>query len=91
MADDEQQTPTGDTSEQFEEKPPEDKIEEIEKERERRLDPDNRPENAEVDNSGKTLPTVEEFKDGRGEGTRLEVEVIDPFNNHMRFMELKDA
>lgn len=25
------------------------------------------------------------------EGTRLEVEVIDPFNNHMRFMELKDA
>lgn len=25
------------------------------------------------------------------EGTRLEVEVIDPFSNHMRFMELKDA
>lgn len=25
------------------------------------------------------------------EGTRLEVEVIDPFNNHMRFMELKEA
>lgn len=25
------------------------------------------------------------------EGTRLEVEVIDPFNNHMRFMELKDG
>jgi Glyoxalase superfamily protein len=25
------------------------------------------------------------------EGTRLEVEVIDPFSNHIRFMELKDA
>ncbi|GCD92260.1 hypothetical protein [Nocardioides sp. LS1] len=35
----------------------------IQAERERRLDPDNRPANAEVDNTGKTLPTVEEFKE----------------------------
>ncbi|MCW2794214.1 MAG: hypothetical protein JWO76_3312 [Nocardioides sp.] len=35
----------------------------MEEERERRLDPDNRPEGAEVDNTGETLPTVEEFKE----------------------------
>jgi hypothetical protein len=33
----------------------------VEAERERRLDPDNRPDNAEVDNSDAELPTVEEF------------------------------
>jgi len=36
-------------------------IEEIEAERERRLAPENRPDNAEVDNTDATLPTVEEF------------------------------
>ncbi len=49
------------TSDAFEEQPPQERIEEIEKERERRLAPENRPENVEVDNSGETLPTVEEF------------------------------
>jgi hypothetical protein len=33
----------------------------VEEERRRRLDPANRPGNAEVDNTGATLPTVEEF------------------------------
>jgi hypothetical protein len=42
--------------------PDESEIDEIEQERERRLDPDNRPENAEVDNTDATLPTVEEFE-----------------------------
>ena len=41
--------------------PPEQDEREIEREREQRLDPENRPDNAEVDNSGETLPTVEEF------------------------------
>ena len=36
-------------------------IEEINREREQRLAPENRPENAEVDNTDATLPTVEEF------------------------------
>ena len=40
---------------------PDDELAEIEAERERRLDPDNRPANAEVDNSDAELPTVEEF------------------------------
>ena len=31
---------------------------EIEEERERRLDPDNRPENAEVDNTGDNMPDI---------------------------------
>ena len=49
------------TSDSFEEKPPQERIEEIEAERERRLAPDNRPDNTEIDNSDATLPTVEEF------------------------------
>jgi hypothetical protein len=49
------------TSDAFEEKPPQERIEEIESDREQRLDPDNRPENSEVDNTDATLPTVEEF------------------------------
>ncbi len=44
------------------EKPPEDEIQEIEEERERRLDPDNRPEGAEVDNTQRTFEDGE-FKD----------------------------
>jgi len=49
---------------------------EIEEERRQRLDPENRPENSEVDNSDATLPTVEEFnqrdadeKSDEGQGT----------------------
>ncbi len=39
----------------------EEELAEIEEERKRRLDPENRPENAEVDNTDAELPTVEEF------------------------------
>jgi len=39
------------------EKPPEEEIQEIEEERERRLDPDNRPDNAEVDNTHRDFDT----------------------------------
>jgi hypothetical protein len=38
-------------SEQFTERPPDDEVEQIEAERRDRLDPANRPENAEVDNT----------------------------------------
>ncbi len=51
----------GEAASALEEKPPEEKIEEIEKERAERLAPDNRPDNAEVDNTDAELPTVEEF------------------------------
>ncbi len=51
----------GEAADALEEKPPEDKVKEIEEERERRLDPDNRPDNAEIDNTDAELPTVEEF------------------------------
>jgi hypothetical protein len=43
------------------ESPTDDLQAEIEAERARRLDPDNRPAHAEVDNSEADLPTVEEF------------------------------
>jgi hypothetical protein len=43
--------------------PPQSEIEQIEAERERRLAPENRPENAEIDNSGAELPTVEQFQE----------------------------
>ena len=66
------------TSDAFQEKPPQERIDEIEADRERRLDPENRPENAEVDNTDATLPTVEEFaranegedQEGRGRQRR---------------------
>jgi len=51
------------------------RVAEIEDERHRRLDPDNRPDNAEIDNTGAELPTVEEFarrereEQGDGGGT----------------------
>src|SRR4051812_42747290 len=48
-------------SAQDQDRGPDQDREEIEEERERRLDSDNRPENAEIDNSDATLPTVEEF------------------------------
>jgi hypothetical protein len=38
-----------------------DEVAEIQRERERRLDPANRPDNAEVDNTDAELPTVEAF------------------------------
>ena len=41
--------------------PAQDEVAEIEEERQRRLDPDNRPDNAEVDNTDAELPTVREF------------------------------
>ena len=41
--------------------PSEGEVAEIEEERERRLDPDNRPENAVVDNTDTELPTVDAF------------------------------
>jgi hypothetical protein len=63
---------TADPTKAFEEKPPEDEIEDIDAERERRLDPDNRPEGAEVDNTGETLPTVEEFKELNAEDDDVE-------------------
>jgi hypothetical protein len=44
-------TPAAAMSEQFTQKPPEDVIEEMEAERRRRLDPQNRPDGAEVDNT----------------------------------------
>lgn len=50
------------TDDRSDQQAPSDSVEEIEAERERRLAPENRPENSEVDNTGKTLPTVEEFE-----------------------------
>jgi hypothetical protein len=47
----------------LEEKPPESEVAEIEEERRRRLAPENRPDNAEVDNSDAELPTVREFEE----------------------------
>jgi hypothetical protein len=52
---------SGEAAAAFGERPPQGEVEEIEAERERRLAPDNRPENAEVDNTDATLPTVEAF------------------------------
>jgi hypothetical protein len=37
------------------EKPPDDEVKEIEEERERRLDPENRPDDAQVDNTERTF------------------------------------
>ena len=57
-AGDEQEGSAGrsDPSEAFRENPPSDEdVEEIKAERERRLDPDNRPDNVEVDNTGRTF------------------------------------
>ena len=63
-------------------------IEEIERTREERLDPANRPENAEVDNSGQTLPTVEKFKEmTAGEDVEGEAGSSDP-SKRFREMEI---
>ena len=62
-------------------------IDEIENTREERLDPANRPENAEVDNSGQTLPTVEKFKEmTAGEDVEGEAGSSDP---SQRFREME--
>ena len=59
--DEQQASDTGDPGEGFAERPPGSEVAEIEAERERRLAPENRPENAEIDSTDTTLPTVEEF------------------------------
>ena len=59
--DEQQASDNGDAGEGFAERPPGSEVAEIEAERERRLAPENRPENAEIDNTDTTLPTVEEF------------------------------
>ena len=46
-----QKTPAAAMSEKFTQQPPDDVVEQIEEERERRLDPENRPDGAEVDNT----------------------------------------
>ena len=48
--------------------PSEQEQQEIEAERERRLAPENRPENAEIDNTDATLPTVEAFREQNADG-----------------------
>ncbi len=48
--------PAGAMSAIFAEKPSDEEIEEIEAERQRRLAPENRPPNAEVDNTGENMP-----------------------------------
>ena len=48
--------------------PSDQELQEIEAERERRLDSDNRPETAEIDNTGAMLPTVEAFKEKNASG-----------------------
>ncbi len=45
----------GEAAAALEEEPPEDTKREIDEERERRLDPDNRPDGAEVDNTDRTF------------------------------------
>jgi len=59
---DEQSAGSADPSQRFrEEDVPEDEQQEIEEERERRLDPDNRPEGAAVDNTDGMPEVVKEF------------------------------
>lgn len=59
---------TSDPSKRFRENPPdEDEQKEIEEERERRLDPENRPEGSEVDNTPRTFDDEEwKFEDDEG-------------------------
>jgi hypothetical protein len=52
---------------------PEQEIEEIESERNERLDPDNRPDNAEVDNTDRDFDTT------RGQFTDTEDQGLGPF------------
>ena len=57
------ETRSQDETDQRLEVPSQSEIEEIEAERERRLAPENRPENSEIDNSDAELPTVREFEE----------------------------
>ena len=62
------QAGSADPSKAFRENPPDEgEIQEIEEERERRLQPENRPDGSEVDNTGRTFDTEAwEFEDGEG-------------------------
>ena len=66
---------SADPSKVFRENPPsEEEVEEIEADRERRLDPENRPEHAEVDNTGRTFDAEKgEFVDD-GDGSEADTE-----------------
>ena len=69
MSDDDQDDtasePSSDPSKRFRENPPDDaEVKEIEEERERRLSPENRPDGAEVDNTGENMPDF--LKEDRG-------------------------
>lgn len=55
---------------------PQEQIDAIEEEREKRLDPDNRPENTEVDNTDRDFDVVH----GRFEDTEVDEE-LGPFND----------
>ena len=59
---------SADPSKAFRENPPDEgEIQEIEEERDRRLDPENRPQGSEIDNTGRTFnQDAWEFDDGRG-------------------------
>ncbi|MGH3361709.1 MAG: hypothetical protein ACRDOM_04550 [Nocardioides sp.] len=59
---------SADPSRTFRENPPDDgEVKEIEEERERRLDAENRPEGVEIDNTGRTFDQdAWEFDDGEG-------------------------
>jgi len=59
------QAPGSDPGRAFRENPPDGhEVEEIEQERERRLDPANRPDGAVVDNTGENMPDF--LKEDRG-------------------------
>ena len=61
------------------ETPPEEEVQEIEAERERRLDAKNRPENAEVDNTHRTFdPEVGMFTDSEGYDAKNRRYAFDP-------------
>ena len=51
----------GEAAAELEVTPPDEQIQEIEEERKRRTDPDNRPDNTQIDNTDAELPTVKEF------------------------------
>ena len=64
---DESSAGSSDPSVAFQDKPPADEVEEIEAERKRRLAAENRPDNAEVDNTGDNMPDIAR-EDHSGEG-----------------------
>lgn len=64
--------PGDEATQALQERPPDEKVQEIDEERERRLDPDNRPDDAEVDNTDAELPTVKEFEELNAEDDNAE-------------------